>query len=102
MILEYIRYHMAQDRRADFERAYQAAEEALKVSPHCLAYELSHDVEEPDHYILRLEWDSLDGHLQGFRASPEFRSFFAAVSPYVGDIEEMHHYEPIQTTARTN
>jgi quinol monooxygenase YgiN len=100
MIVEYIRYRIAEDRRPAFERAYQEAGEALSASPHCRAYELSHDVEELDHYILRIDWDSLEGHLQGFRTSAEFRSFFTAASPYVGAIEEMHHYEPTQTTAR--
>jgi quinol monooxygenase YgiN len=44
-------------------------------------------------YIVRIEWDSAEGHLAGFRTSPEFRSFFAAVRPYVANIEEMHHYD---------
>jgi hypothetical protein len=42
---------------------------------------------------LRIEWDSVDGHMQGFRSSPEFRTFFAAIRPYIGDIQEMRHYE---------
>ncbi len=49
--------------------------------------------EEPGVYIVRIEWDSAEGHLSGFRTSPEFRSFFGAVRPFVGNIEEMHHYE---------
>ncbi len=43
--------------------------------------------------MLRIEWDSAEGHLQGFRSSPEFREFFANVRPYVGAIAEMRHYE---------
>jgi hypothetical protein len=39
------------------------------------------------------EWDSADGHLRGFRGSPQFAGFFAAVRPYVDRIEEMRHYE---------
>jgi hypothetical protein len=37
--------------------------------------------------------DSEDGHLSGFRQSPEFRRFFEAVGPFVHDIQEMRHYE---------
>ena len=43
MIVEYIRYRIAEDRRPAFERAYQEAGEALSASPHCRAYELSHE-----------------------------------------------------------
>ena len=36
-------------------------------------------LEEPDSFILRIEWDSLDAHMRGFRESPllaEWRSHF--------------------------
>jgi hypothetical protein len=55
---------------------------------------------DPCAYTVRIEWDSAEGHLQGFRASPEFRSFFAAERPYVDQIEEMRHYE-VRTTSST-
>src|SRR5262249_17722310 len=68
-------------------------QESLLISPHCLGYELSQCGEEPSHFILRIEWDSHEGHLKGFRQSAEFRPFLIAVQPFVGDIEEMRHYE---------
>ena len=37
--------------------------------------------------------DSEEGHLSGFRQSPEFHRFFEAVGPYVHDIQEMRHYQ---------
>jgi len=93
MIVEYIRYTIPADRRAEFEGAYAQARPSLDASTHCLGYELSRCVDEPSAYILRIEWDSAEGHLRGFRGSPEFRAFFAAVGPYVGNIAEMRHYE---------
>jgi len=100
MIAEYTRYKIEAVRREPFESAYQKAAESLKASPHCQAYELSHCVEDPDFYVLRIEWDSEDGHLKGFRSSPEFQSFFAAVRPYVNDIQEMRHYQLTPITSR--
>lgn len=93
MIVEYIRYLIPADRQRAFEAAYGEAQAALARSPHCLRWELAHCTEDATSYILRIEWDSLAGHLQGFRQSPEFRPLFAAIRPYVGDIEEMRHYE---------
>lgn len=95
MIVEYTRYKIDEKRRVLFERAYEKAGEALSSSSHCLRYELSHCTEDPDHYTLRIEWDSEEGHLKGFRSSPEFKTFFALVQPYVKDIEEMRHYQMI-------
>jgi quinol monooxygenase YgiN len=101
MIVEYTRYKIDEERRALFERAYENAGEALKASIHCLGYELSHCTEDPNYYTLRIEWDSEEGHIKGFRTSPEFKSFFALVQPYVKDIEEMRHYQVISAAPKS-
>jgi quinol monooxygenase YgiN len=93
VIVEYIRYRIPEEQRGPFEAAYGEAQRPLQASPHCLAYELSRCVEEPELYVLRIEWDSLEGHMEGFRRSEEFRAFFQHIRPFVGQIEEMRHYE---------
>lgn len=93
MIVEYIRYKIDESRRETFEKDYVQAGESLLASSHCLAYELTRCTENARQYILRIEWDSADGHMKGFRSSSEFKTFFAAIQPYVKDIEEMCHYE---------
>lgn len=98
MIVEYIRYTIPDNRAAAFEAAYVEARQSLDDSPHCLAYELTRCVEEAASYILRIEWDSLDGHMQGFRRSPEFRQFFQHIRPFVNDIGEMRHYDIVFST----
>lgn len=95
MIVEYTRYKIDENRHGTFEADYKRAVVSLGASSHCLAYELSHCAEDPNHYVLRIEWDSEEEHLRGFRSSPEFKAFFAAVQPYAKDIEEMRHYQVI-------
>ncbi len=93
MIVEYIRYKIADEQQKYFEQAYGQAQYALQASSHCLGWELTQCVEEPTAYILRIEWDSIEGHLEGFRKSAEFRTFFAAIRPFVDKIAEMRHYQ---------
>jgi quinol monooxygenase YgiN len=93
MIVEYIRYSIDAGRADAFEQAYQRAADALDASQHCERYEVSRCSEDPTQHVVRIEWDSEDGHLSGFRRSSEFRSFFEAVGPFVRDIEEMRHYQ---------
>jgi quinol monooxygenase YgiN len=93
MIVEYIRYDIDQAHAEEFEQAYRRAAQALEASEHCQRYELSRCSEDPTQHVVRIEWDSEQGHLSGFRRSPEFRSFFEAVGPFVNDIEEMRHYQ---------
>lgn len=98
MIVEYIRYETGDP--DGLVSAYERARAALDASAHCLGYELSRCTEEPTSFILRIEWDSADGHLQGFRKSPEFASFFSAVRPFLDQIREMRHYEPTAVVRR--
>ena len=98
MIVEYIRYEITNV--AAFMLAYESARTALDESPHCLAYELSRCEEEPKSFILRIEWDSTEGHLQGFRKSAGFASFFSAVRPFIQDVREMRHYAPTSIARR--
>ena len=92
MIVEYIRYTIPAAESAAFESDYARAARSLDASGHCQAYELTRCVDEPTCYILRIEWDSADGHMKGFRGSEVFQSFFAAIGPYLSRIAEMRHY----------
>jgi quinol monooxygenase YgiN len=93
MINEYIRYRIPAGRLQAFLDAYAAAGASLRTSKHCLGYELSHCSEDREAFILQIKWDSADGHLKGFRGSPEFAPFLQAVQPFMKSIEEMRHYE---------
>jgi truncated hemoglobin YjbI/quinol monooxygenase YgiN len=109
MIVEYIRYTIAEpapsddaqapegpegpDAAAAFETAYREAAHALEVAPQCVDYELARCVEEPSAYVLRIRWTSTADHIDGFRRGPHFAAFLAAIKPYVSAIEEMRHYE---------
>lgn len=87
MVVEYIRSRLADEARgAELEAAYAEAAKSLDASEHCLRYELARGVEEPQRYILRIEWDSREGHVPGFRASPAFRQFLGAAGPFIGAI----------------
>jgi truncated hemoglobin YjbI/quinol monooxygenase YgiN len=98
MIVEYIRYAVDPGRAGAFRTAYLEAAAILQADPRCLAYEISQGLEEPTRFVVRIEWDSVEGHLEGFRKDPAFADFFALVRPFVDDIKEMSHYD-VQVTS---
>jgi len=98
MIVEYIRYKIDPSRNDEFDDAYRRAGAVLDASPHCERWQVARCIDEPDKQIVRIEWDSVDGHLQGFRKSPDFGAFFEAVRPFFDDIEEMTHYDVVLTS----
>lgn len=100
MVVEYIRYTVPAAQVAEFEDAYRRAGGLLEGDSHCLAFEITRGIEQPEHFIVRIEWDSLEGHEQGFRSSPAFPEFFAAVKPFFSEIDEMKHYD-VRASGRT-
>lgn len=93
MVIEYVRCRLDKATLDAFVEAYRLAAKSLDESPECLDYELCQCVEEPERFILRIQWTSIAAHMEGFRKSEAFRSFLAAIRPYISDIEEMQHYE---------
>lgn len=94
MIVEYIRYGMPDEETClAFEQAYLAAQTALVRSEHFIAIEVARCEEDRMNYIVRIEWDSTRGHIEGFRKSPEFGPFFNLVRPFFERILEMRHYQ---------
>jgi quinol monooxygenase YgiN len=100
MIVEYIRYEIAPTQHEPFIAAYKAAAKELDASAHCLRYEISEGVEEPNNFIVRIEWDSVEGHEKGFRTSPQFGPFFAQVKPFFSAIREMKHYRVLASSEK--
>ena len=91
--VEIIRYTIPLQQREEFMLNYGKACKVLQESPYCLGYEIIQGSDEPEHYIVRIHWSSVEDHLNKFRKSKEFGSFFALVKPYFNAIEEMKHYE---------
>jgi len=93
MVVEYTRYKIASSHQQDFEQAYRKAQDYLRTSPYCDAYELTNCHEDRESYVLRIEWTSIEDHEQRFRHDPRFKDFLALVKPFMPNIEEMRHYE---------
>jgi quinol monooxygenase YgiN len=92
MVVEYIRYEVPPDKHDEFVAGYKSAGRDLEASSHCLKYEIAEGVEEPNNFVVRIEWDSLEGHEKGFRSSPQMAPFFQKVKPFYAMIKEMKHY----------
>ena len=100
MTVEYIRYKVTPEQREAFIQSYKNASEQLDASEFCTAYELAECEEEAGQFILRIEWTSIEKHINGFRKSAVFPTFFANVKPFFDNIQEMRHYK-LTAVART-
>lgn len=93
MTVEYIRYRVSAEHAAGFEAAYARAAEALAAAPECVGYELTRGVDEPDQYVLRIVWTSLEAQQEEYLKGEHSSAFFSEIEAYHGDVVDLRHYE---------
>lgn len=100
MIVEYVRHRVADGQSAALIDAHKQAAKYLDQSPQGLSFELSQCVEDKGRYIPRIEWKSIEPHIEGFRKEPGFGEFCRLVKPFTDHIQEMQHYEATSVVKR--
>ena len=96
MTIEYLRYSIPEGMEEKFEADVKDALKILRQSQFCKGCELSRCEEKPNLYILRIHWTSIKDHVEGFRASAQFREFLPLVRAYFKHLEEMRHYTSLE------
>lgn len=85
MILEHALLPVVPGREADFETAFAEARTIIAAMPGFRRLTLSRCLERPSGYLLLVEWETVEDHIEGFRGSPGYQRWR----------ELLHHfYEP--------
>jgi heme-degrading monooxygenase HmoA len=59
----------------------------------CRGVELHRSIEQPDHYVLMVQWETLDDHMVHFRGSEDFQTWRSLVGPYFAQPPVVGHTE---------
>jgi heme-degrading monooxygenase HmoA len=65
-----------------FEQAFVQARRVISAAPGFISLALHRGVEAPDRYLLLVEWDTLEDHVDGFRGSPAFTEWRSLIGPF--------------------
>ncbi len=57
--------------------------------------ELQRSIEDPNHYILVVQWDTVEDHMVHFRESEDFKEWRRLVSPYFAKPPVVEHTEVV-------
>ena len=95
MILEHALITIRPGTAVDFEDALVRARPIIAASHGFISLELHRGIEQPDQYLLLVEWESLDDHLVGFRESAAFTEWRALIGPYFESPPVAGHFAPV-------
>lgn len=76
----------------DFEAAFAQAAPLIRAAKGCRKAQLRRGVENPDTFILLVEWETLEDHMIGFRESAAFGEWRAILGPHFAGPPAVEHY----------
>jgi heme-degrading monooxygenase HmoA len=100
MITEHAVLPVTPGQEDDFELAFAQARGIIGAAQGCLGVTLSRSVESPSSYLLLVEWESVEAHMVGFRASEAFQEWRALLHHFYATPPVVEHFEVVGSEAR--
>lgn len=98
MILEAAYLHVVAGRQDSFEQAFRQASPLLAAMRGHLTHSLQRCIEQPDRYLLLVEWERLEDHTEGFRRSRQYEEWKRLLHPFYDPFPTVEHFAPIDLT----
>lgn len=95
MILEHAVLQVRPGQTADFEAAFAQAQPIIASIRGYRSHRLLRCIEDPNRYLLLVEWDTLEDHTEGFRGSPEYQEWKGLLHHFYEPFPDVDHYDPI-------
>ena len=98
MILERAIFQVLPGSEQDFEAAVEQAKDVIAQARGFRSLRLQRGVEQPSTYLLLVEWNSVEDHVQGFRESELFVRWRELIGSYFAAPPEVEHYRAAVVT----
>ena len=74
-----------------FEAAVKEAKKFPESVDGFISLKLHRGIESPSVYLLLIEWESVEAHMDGFRDSPKFAEWRGLIGPFFAADVDMEH-----------
>jgi heme-degrading monooxygenase HmoA len=95
VITEHAVLDVVPGRAPEFEAAFTTAIPIIASSSGFKSLRLARCVEQPDRYLLLVEWDSLSDHTEGFRGSPGYEEWRRLLHRFYDPFPTVEHFRTV-------
>lgn len=95
MVLEVALIDVKTGSEDDFVAAYRGARDIVASTPGCRSIRMTRGIESPARFVLLVEWDSVEAHVDNFRATDRFDRWRAAVGPHFAQPPVVEHFSDV-------
>ena len=100
MIEEVADLRIKPGQQQEFEAAiHKGVTTIISQSKGFQGYTVSRSIETPERYLLRIQWDTLEDHMVGFRESELFPQWRAIVGPFFTAPPAVEHFARVEQPA---
>ena len=97
MITEHAVLEVIAGRETEFVEAMERAKALIASSPGFQSLRVERCVERPGCFLLLVEWERLEDHTEGFRGSPAYEKWRAALHQFYDPFPVVEHFEAVVT-----
>ncbi|MER7005750.1 antibiotic biosynthesis monooxygenase [Dactylosporangium sp. NPDC000555] len=96
MVLEVALIDVQEGREDEFAAAYRKAYEVLASTPGLRSVRMTRGIESASRFVLLVEWDSVEAHLDNFRATERFTQWRGLIGPYFDGAPRVEHFTDVE------
>lgn len=93
MILEVAILDVKPGEEQAFEAAFARAQQIISSMQGYVSHQLQKNIEMPGRYILLVNWETLEDHTVGFRASAQYQEWKALLHHFYDPFPQVEHYQ---------
>lgn len=99
MVVEIARIAVQPGLEEKFLATYPEAHQILAGSLGFLSGRMTRGVESPSLFVLIIEWESVEAHVQNFAETERFTQFAGLLMPFLAGQPEVGHFADVPTVA---
>lgn len=92
MILEIATLDIKPNQSTKFEKAFTDAQTIIMSMQGYISHELQRCIENPDRYVLLVNWETLEDHTIGFRQSEQYQEWRALLHHFYDPFPTVEHF----------
>jgi heme-degrading monooxygenase HmoA len=92
MVLEVALIDVVPGQEDAFAAAYQVGHPILATTPGCRSVRMTRGIESASRFVLLVEWDSVEAHLENFRNTERFTQWRALIGPHFASPPVVEHF----------
>jgi heme-degrading monooxygenase HmoA len=97
VIIEHAVLPVIPGQEAEFITTMDRAKAIIAASPGFVSLRVSRCIEQPNQFLLLVEWETLEAHTEGFRGSEAYQEWRALLHHFYDPFPVVEHFETVAT-----